>query len=147
MFVLLNYLGARTALVSSFRAIFRCGGRGPSVGCGGTVRTLFVLLLYFGARTALVSSFRAIDRCGGRGPSVTCGRTVRTLIITLFHFSSRTTSVSGVLTIRSGCSRCRPCRPWYLGRRGGGRCRAVRSFFVPLLNRCARTALELVCGT
>ena len=76
MGVLLHDSGAGAALVSSFRAIFRCGGRGPSVGCGGTVRTLFVLLLYFGARTALVSSFRAINRCGGRGPSVTCGGTV-----------------------------------------------------------------------
>ena len=39
LFVLLHDVGAGAALVSSFRAIFRCGGRGPSVGCGGTVRT------------------------------------------------------------------------------------------------------------
>ena len=36
-FVLFNYFGARTALPSSFRAILRCGGRGPSVGRGRTV--------------------------------------------------------------------------------------------------------------
>ena len=148
-------MGARTASEVGATANICCscrrrlfGGSSTSVTCGRTVRTLGVLLHDSGPRTALVSGgFTCIDRGRRRRcTSVTCGRTVRTLSIILFQFGSRTASVSGGTTIRSGCGsgRCSRCRPRCLGRR---RRRAVRSLFVPLLNRGTITALECVCST